>query len=135
VNVQLAGASCEWPAVIGGLLRMLSPVFDEPPARVRARKHADAQQWNLLLQTATGRTIFLTIGCGGAKASSLDLLVIGNHGIAQLQGADDFDWEPETMSPIDWLASIDEAIASGHEIALPANRDQGSRKWSDGVME
>jgi hypothetical protein len=118
VHVQFAEAACELPAVIGGVLRVLSPAFDEPPARVRARKHAGAEQWNLLLQTATGRSIFLTIGCGSATTSSLDLLIIGNHGIAQLQGGDDFDWQPETAPEIDWPAAIDEAIATGREVAL-----------------
>jgi hypothetical protein len=118
VHVQLAESECDLPSVLGGVLRMLSPAFDEPPARIRARKHASAPQWNLLLRTTTGRTIFITVGCGSRATAALDLLVVGNHGIVQLQGGDAFEWEPQEEPRPAWMSQVDEAIATGREIAL-----------------
>lgn len=118
VHVQLAEAACDLPAVVGGVLQMLSPAFDEPPARVRARKHPDTGQWNVLLQTATGKTLFVTIGCGSRPVASLELFVLGNHGIIQLQGGDAFAWEPRDERTVAWTNAVDEASATGREVAV-----------------
>jgi hypothetical protein len=118
VQVQCVDSECDLAAALGGVLWMLSPAFDERPATVRCRKHAEAAQWNVLLQTGSGRTISITIGCGSAKTTSLDLLVIGNHGIVQLQGGDAFEWEREFESPFAHVEAIEDAIGTGREIAL-----------------
>ena len=123
VHVQLASptfaaTTCGLPGVIDGVLQMLSPAFCEPFSSLRVRRHMDVEQCTLLLQTPTGKTVCITVGCGSRSSDSLELLVVGNHGTAKLHGEEPFDWQPENEPEFDWSSAIDEAVTTGREISL-----------------
>ncbi len=127
VHVQLASPtfaapSCGLTGVIDGVLQMLSPVFCEPLSSLRVRRHNEVEQWTVLLQSSTGKTVCITVGCGCRASDSLELLVVGNHGIARLHGGggDVLEWETEAKPEIDWSSVIDEAVTTGREIRLSA---------------
>lgn len=121
VHVQLVDDAVEPDAVLAPVLEMLRPCFDHPPASVRAREHASEGQWNVLFQTAAGGTVFVTVGCGAANAPGLHLLVIGNHGVLRLEGAECFrpgDLSAAAPAPQAWSAAITESLRSGRSIDI-----------------
>ena len=93
VHLQLPEAG-DAKGVLAAILEMLSPCLSERPVEQHARRHARHEQTTFLLQTPTGKTVFVTIGFGSAQRPSLRLLVIGNHGIAELQETDSLPFDP-----------------------------------------
>ena len=67
-------------------------VADDPveAAVEKVADHPQHAQTSVLLQTPSGKTVFVTIGCGSAKEATLQLLIVGTHGVAQLEGAGEF---------------------------------------------
>lgn len=90
VHLQLPGKQGDASAALSSVLAMLAPCLNEEPAELQSRRHARHAQTSVLLQTPGGKTVFVTIGFGSANQTSLNLLVVGNHGIAQLEGAGEF---------------------------------------------
>jgi hypothetical protein len=67
-------------------------VFSQAPSRLTARTRSETpRQWNLLCDYSGGQTAQLTLGCGAIASSTLHLLLVGNHGVVRLEGAEMFD--------------------------------------------
>ncbi|MFQ5730658.1 MAG: hypothetical protein ACE5KM_01760 [Planctomycetaceae bacterium] len=90
VHLQLPGPDGNPTALLDQILEMLQPCLDEFPAELHSRRHRNHSQTNVLLRTPTGKTVFVTIGFGSAEEAMLHLLVVGNHGMAQLERTEDF---------------------------------------------
>ena len=89
--VQLTKA--DWNLVDLGvqLLAVARVVFDSDVAMIQSQSNARQSQISVLAESLTGRTVSLTIGAGHAKEPQFDLLLVGNHGVARLEGLEDFD--------------------------------------------
>lgn len=110
----------DWPGWLETVLQMLSPCFDQPPVKVQARQHPAVPQWNILLQTEAGQTIFLTLGRQAAPAPSLQLLVTGNHGTLRLEGEPLCQPAGAEPSPQfrHWWSVIRQSAATSRELPL-----------------
>jgi hypothetical protein len=92
LHLQLADSAADLAQATAALMRLAETVFSETPSRVTARTRDETpRQWNLLCNYPGGQTVQLTLGCGAAASSTLHLLLVGNHGVVRLEGAELFD--------------------------------------------
>ena len=89
VNLQLADAAVNLSAALEAVIDLAAPVLDGPPTTLNARLNNEPDQWNVLMQTAAGKTLFVTIGKDAGRVSSMTLSVTGNHGVIRLEGAEE----------------------------------------------
>lgn len=86
VHLQLPPANADLNAALDSIIAMTDPAVSQPMTKLQSRVHADGNQWNVLLQSANGRTLFVTLGRGSVQEATLELLVVGNHGVIRLEG-------------------------------------------------
>lgn len=116
VHLQLPEPTTDPAMVLTSVLRMLSPCFTDTPNTLRVR--SASTQWNILLQTPAGRSLFVTIGCAAVTRSTVHLLVVGNHGIIRLEGSDDLRFSPTDSASTRMTAAIAEGVRSGRVVSL-----------------
>ncbi|WP_339908736.1 hypothetical protein [Symmachiella dynata] len=98
---------------------MARELFDSPPARLMVR--GDLQRQATVLVTCTsGATLFATLEGGTVKSSSIQLTLVGNHGIANLESASWTPAEPPEESPEStrWRQALSESHATGKAVAI-----------------
>lgn len=99
------GAAClEWAA----------EVFANEPARIATQQHARGQQQNLLVSFRGGQTVSVSVGRGAIDRERLDCLLIGNHGMARLEGGDCLaEYAPAAATaPSRWIEWITASLES-----------------------
>ncbi len=79
------------PAVAAIL--MGNRLFQSDPQRIVAQA-ADPGQTSVLVSYTSGATLFVTVECGLTAESTVQLLFIGNHGVANLEPA---GWDPSRL--------------------------------------
>lgn len=121
LHLQLVSTDVDPYLLVAELLQLCEPLFGEEPVRVMARNNNDGRQLNLLFETAAGRTISITIGGGSTTQAFLSLLLIGNHGVIRLEGADSFDEQSlNDMSDASakrdhWHSMIASSLSDAHD--------------------
>lgn len=92
LHLQLADPAANLAQATAALMGLAETVFSQAPSRLTARTRDETpRQWNLLCDYADGQTAQLTLGCGATASSTLHLLLVGNHGVVRLEGAELFD--------------------------------------------
>ena len=85
MHLQFSDDSTDQLAVIAGVIERANGLFASGPSRCMVRSNRD-QQVTALISYAAGQTLFVTVGRGVATQSQTHLLLIGNHGVANLDG-------------------------------------------------
>ncbi len=87
-----------------------------------ASQDPTGRQISLLLTLATGATISLTTvrSSGRSNESTLQLLLMGQHGVARLQGGEDIDpsLNAADAPPKKWSDAIDRSLTSGKSVDI-----------------
>ena len=121
LHVNLADLSVEPAALLAAVASWAESIFSASPAKLTARCTGDDRQHNLLLNYAGGQTLLLNI-VSGSTNDSLQLLLIGNHGVVRLEGGELFD--PTAMLPADdvddWKRPLARSLAEKATVNLNA---------------
>ncbi|QDU43360.1 hypothetical protein Mal52_18320 [Symmachiella dynata] len=98
---------------------MARELFDSPPARLMVRGDLQRQA-TVLVTCASGTTLFATLESGTVESSSIQLTLVGNHGIANLESAEWTPAEPskETPESTRWRQALSESHATGKAVAI-----------------
>jgi hypothetical protein len=91
LHCQLADREVDLVSALAAVLPLAEDCFSTAPVSLAATQDAGQRQLNVMLQYAAGSTVFVTVGRGSAVRNRLHLLVVGNHGVVRLEGADAFD--------------------------------------------
>ncbi|MGE3316675.1 MAG: hypothetical protein AB7O26_16280 [Planctomycetaceae bacterium] len=86
---------------------------EDRPARLHARRTSDGRQLTVLASYRLGQTFFLTTTAIDGVRESLDLLLVGNHGIVRLEGGELFVPESADGSfsdPGGWKSAIERSL-------------------------
>ncbi len=120
MHVQLADSNVDPLMLLATAMQTVEQVFSARPARLMARENADGRQFNVLLNYAGGETVMLTVGRGSAKTASLNLLLIGNHGVIRLEGAELFEaTAADFTADVDpWKSPIEQSLERNEAVAL-----------------
>ena len=120
VHVQCAGTESRPVEALAGFMPTARRVFNAKPQRMMVRKHASAEQLNVLFEYEGGQTCFVTCGSGCASASRMQLLLFGSAGLVRLEGGEHFDTgrRPEKCEVDTWQARIQTALSSRRPILL-----------------
>ena len=94
LHLQLCDPQADLTASTVALLILIEPYFDLSSPQLLARRGPADSQLTVLLETAQGRTVFITVGRGSAQQPSLHLLLIGNHGVIRLEETQSFEESP-----------------------------------------
>jgi hypothetical protein len=80
-------------ATLDAVIGLAGTAFPTKPQRLTARSAGAGQQWNVLLNYAGGQTLSFSIASNPDRSAGncLHLLLIGNHGIVRLEGAELLD--------------------------------------------
>lgn len=87
LSVQRMNRQADVAAELAAVMKLTDGVFRSGPATMSARQSRSGDQWNVLMRCATGETISLTLGRGATEGSRLYLVLVGNHGIVQLENS------------------------------------------------
>ena len=120
-RLQMAQPAADLLRSQEALATLAAPWLPAGVMTLYARRAAADQELSVLAVHERGPTVFLTAGRGAARGSTLDVLLVGNHGIARLEGADCLDadaWaeaveatavqHPEWWKA--WRAAIEESL-------------------------
>jgi hypothetical protein len=121
VHAQLPGLDTDLAEVLSGLVEMVSVAFPFPAETLRSRSSQDGNQWNVLIQSENGRTLFVTVGRGSAKNANLSLLVVGNHGVIRLESHDEWEFVPDGLvssSHQSWREAVEQSHQSARSVPL-----------------
>ncbi|HUG90850.1 MAG TPA: hypothetical protein VML55_08460 [Planctomycetaceae bacterium] len=77
-------------AALAALMRRLAEPLFGPPGRLTARRDADERQLHALASYPSGPTVLVTLAATRSRDPSLELLVVGNHGVIRLEGGECF---------------------------------------------
>ncbi len=105
-------------AVLAAAIDLGDRLFGDSPARLMARGDTETQCMNALISYGGGATLFVT--CGAADRPSLHALLIGNHGIARLEGAELFDGCPPqpNAKAAQWEVPLQRSLKEGCAVEL-----------------
>jgi hypothetical protein len=121
LHVNLAELSFEPAALLATVASWAESIFRASPAKLTARCTGDDRQYNVLLNYAAGQTLLLNI-VRGSTTDSLQLLLVGNHGVVRLEGGELFD--PTGMQPADeiqhWKRPLARSLAGKATVTLDA---------------
>ncbi|MCA9067800.1 MAG: hypothetical protein KDA84_02695 [Planctomycetaceae bacterium] len=108
----------ELPRVIAQFAPLIRLISQESSGKVQARQHPSGQQLSVLWTDSQGRTVSITVASASTARPSLGVLVVGNHGITQLNGGE--AWEgfgSPVESPL-WEKEITESLKRGTSIVV-----------------
>lgn len=121
LHVHLADLSILPVALLATVALWGESIFSASPAKLTARCTEDDRQYNVLLQYAGGQTLLFNV-VSGSTNDSLQLLLIGNHGVVRLEGGELFD--PAGMQPAndvdDWKKPLARSLAEKIAVNLDA---------------
>jgi hypothetical protein len=113
-----AGDAANALGIFEPLLRLIS---DESNGKVQARKHPSGKHLTVLWTDDRGRTVFITLTTNTPARQDLQVLLIGNHGITQLTGAEAWQEDiPPAKIPL-WGQEIAQSLKQGTSIQVPAS--------------
>ena len=90
VHAIVAADTFNPAATLDAVIGLADIAFPAKPQRITARSGGAGQQWNVLLNYAGGQTLSFSIASSPDRSAGncLHLLLIGNHGIIRLEGAE-----------------------------------------------
>ena len=120
VHVQLQDRQANFSIAVAAVMQLAKSVLEATPIELTARSDIDRRQLNVLFRYAGGQTVLVTLGRGAVSAASLQLLLVGNHGVVRLAGGDGFDERSLTAGDdVDrWNSWIDNSLSRGATVSL-----------------
>lgn len=116
------------PTTLGDILSVLGfsrPLFsligDINRGTVQAKRHPSGKQATVLWTEATGKTVFMTLVATANTKPALNVFLIGNHGMTQLEGAEDWCDDISGEFPAVWEKEIQESLRKGTSIPVPVS--------------
>lgn len=101
---------------LAGWLSWATTLFGSDAAKLFASRDVTGRQTSVLCSLASGATISMTAVLtppDDAREPTLQLLLIGQHGIARLQGGDEIDATlPEDKASSRWRSAIEGSLTS-----------------------
>ncbi len=93
VHAIVASDSFDPAAALDAVIGLAGTAFPTKPQRLTARSAGADRQWNVLLNYVGGQTLSFSIASNPDRSAGncLHLLLIGNHGIIRLEGAELLD--------------------------------------------
>jgi hypothetical protein len=90
VHAIVASDSFNPAAALDAVIGLADTTFSSKPQRLTARSGGAGKQWNVLMNYAGGQTLSFSIASSPDRSAGncLHLLLIGNHGIIRLEGAE-----------------------------------------------
>lgn len=119
MHLQLCGNDADLLAVVADLIERAGGLFESGPVRFMVRGRVD-QQISALMSYAAGQTLFVSVGRGVANISQTHLLLIGNHGVANLDGLelDGFSSQGEGTQSTGWRKLLQTSLESKQAVAV-----------------
>lgn len=119
LHLQQPPSKSALAARVEALLQLAGDVFGVTPSKLTARGNAGGKQLSILFEYASGQTLFVTVG-SAAQQATLHLLLVGNHGLIRLEGAEligGFTTSAASNSA-GWQSKIDESISSSGPVTI-----------------
>ena len=120
LHLQVAETTNDSVDLTAMLMPLVETVFNARASRLLARRNVAADQLNVLFTLADGKTAFITCGRGSTRHTSLQLLLVGNHGIIRLEGGQLF--KPgkavDAAGSRYWRTAIEKSLAANAPISL-----------------
>ncbi len=104
--------------IIGYFDPLLRRVADVSAGKLTARQHPGGQQISVLWTDARGRTAMVTLTSVPNARQSLNVLVLGNHGVTQLSGGDLWNEAITGEEPALWSEEIAQSLKTGTSITV-----------------
>jgi len=119
-HVQLSEGESDLIGVFSLLLKLAGSAFGAEASTLFARQNADERQLNVLARYPDGQTAMFTVGCGSVTCSQCQLLLVGNHGIARLEGGEYFEETlPEMPADVERIRTlVDKSVAQRAPVAM-----------------
>lgn len=92
MHAQLAEPQADLAGLCTAGLQIAGKLLQSPPSRLYAQQNAGGNQWQILVNYASGATVSFNVGRGAVRENRVNCLVVGNHGIARLE--DDAEFLP-----------------------------------------
>jgi hypothetical protein len=108
-------------AALGFFRPFFSLLGNSQKGDVQAKRHPSGQQLAILWTEETRKTAFLTLACSPNMKRGLHLLLIGNHGMTQLQGGEAWSDSLSGEIPGLWEHEIQESLRKGTSIPVRAS--------------
>ena len=123
LHLQVTESRNDSVAHLALLMPLLQTTFGSPPSRLLARRNAVADQLTVLFNFAAGQSAMVTCGCGSARHTSLQLLLVGNRGVIRLEGGELFESAdvPEKSDAQFWRTLIERSITAGEPVSMSAS--------------
>ena len=121
MHLQLSDRQADLVAALLAVIELARPLFGAQPSRLMARGVPGGPQLNVLASFTGGQTLLVTLGRGAVERATLELLLIGNHGVIRLEGAELFE-EPLFAAPEGadrWKSWIDKSLQQNVSVDIP----------------
>jgi hypothetical protein len=118
IHATLPEGDLELLKVIGLFTTLVRLVADDTQGKLHARQHPSGQQVSVLWNDVNGRTVFLSLMSAPMAQQGLQVLIVGNHGIARLSGGE--LWNVPNLEDVasPWREAIDESLKRGTSVAV-----------------
>ncbi len=120
LHVQLAEQDADLAETFSAVIPLAEQLFQVAPSTLMAQQSDRGKQLNVLVHFDGGQTALFTIGAGSASQSQLHLLLVGNQGIARVEGGELFD-EATIPIPDDgepWRTSVGQSLKQQSAVTL-----------------
>jgi hypothetical protein len=118
IHATLPEGDLELRKVIGVFTTLIRLVADDSQGQLRARQHPSGRQVSVLWNDVNGRTVFISVMSAPMAQQGLQVLVVGNHGIARLSGGELWNVPNLEEEPPHWREAIDESLKRGTSVAV-----------------
>lgn len=118
IHAAVPDAAGEAAGLVGVFAPLIRLIADDTQGRVQARQHPSGRQISVLWTDDRGRTALVTLTAAPKTMQSLQVMIVGNHGITRLTGGDEWD---EPLSPGErplWKDEIAESVNQGTSIRV-----------------
>lgn len=119
LNLQLSEGTTDILARMAAVVVAANEIFAGVPKRLMVQGGIGCQM-TVLASYETGETLFVTVGAGVARQSSVRLLLIGNHGVANLDGLELDQPVAESVNPEEqhWRELLQKSLQTRKPIAM-----------------
>lgn len=121
IHAMIPGINGDILGSLGLFRPLFSLIGNLGRGHVQAKQHPSGQQLTVLWTEESGKTVFLTLATSAKMKQALHLLLIGSHGMAQLEGGEAWcDTLTGELPPI-WEKEIQESLQKRTSIPLYAS--------------
>lgn len=117
-SIQLADADTDLVLVATDLLQFAGELLSGHPSRLMAKSDAQTRQINALVEFDKGQTATITVGRGSVAHDEAQAILVGNHGIARLEGGELFEYGVRAENPnqLEWRRRLELCLKTGEPV-------------------